>query len=173
MDIFLEEHKRFLNLLLKHEVNFMLVGGYAVIVYGYARGTSDMDIWLQPTNENKINFIQALAEHGINVEHLEKVKSMDFTQTHVMHIGDKPNKIDFLTKVQGVRFDEAEKEKMMLPFGNHSLPIIQYHHLIQTKISTGRAQDKADVEILQKIHQHKTGTKSSSFWQKLFRKNKS
>jgi hypothetical protein len=90
MDIFLEEHKRFLHLLLKHEVNFMLVAGYAVIVYGYARGTSDMD-----------------------------------------------------------------------------------NHLIQTKISTGRAQDKADVEILQKIHQHKTETKSSSIWQKLFLKNKS
>jgi hypothetical protein len=49
---------------------------------------------------------------------------MDFTKTHVMHIGDKPNKSYFLTKVQGVRFDEAEKEKMMLPFGSHSLPII-------------------------------------------------
>jgi hypothetical protein len=45
----------------------MLVGAYAVIVDGYARGTFDMDIWLQPTNENKINFIQAITEHGIIV----------------------------------------------------------------------------------------------------------
>jgi hypothetical protein len=49
MDIFLEEHKLFLLLLLKHKVEFILIGGYGVILYGYERGTADMDIWLKPS----------------------------------------------------------------------------------------------------------------------------
>lgn len=48
MNIFLEEHRKFLFLLIKHHVEFILIGGYAVIIYGYERGTGDMDIWLKP-----------------------------------------------------------------------------------------------------------------------------
>jgi hypothetical protein len=56
MDIMLEEHKKFLLLLLKHKVEFIVIGGYAVIYYGYERSTSDMDIWLKPTNKNRDKF---------------------------------------------------------------------------------------------------------------------
>jgi hypothetical protein len=66
MDIFLDEHKEFLLLLLKHEVEFMLIGGYAVIFHGYERTTGDMDIWLKPSNENKEKFIEVLKSYGIN-----------------------------------------------------------------------------------------------------------
>ena len=173
MDIFLEEHKKFLFLLLEYEVKFMLIGGYAVIIYGYERGTADMDIWLEPTNENKLQFIQALAAHGITKDHLNVVDSLDFTKTHVMHIGEKPAKIDFLTKVQGVQFAAAYNEMKELPIGDKHIPVIQYHHLIQTKIVTGRSQDIADVEILQRINQSKETSFRLSFWQKVLLKIKS
>jgi hypothetical protein len=152
MDILFEEHKKFLMLLLKHQVEFMLIGGYAVIYYGYERGTADMDIWLKPTNENRDKFLIALKEHGIGSESLTVVSRMDFSDAQVLSLGDKPNKIDILTKVQGLTFDEADKEKKMFPLKDQFIPIIQYHHLIITKMITGRPQDKADVDVLQKIN---------------------
>lgn len=58
MEILLEEFKKMLMMLNKHKVNFMLIGGYAVIYHGFERSTSDMDIWLEPSNENrrKLNY---------------------------------------------------------------------------------------------------------------------
>jgi hypothetical protein len=153
MDIFLEEHKSFLLLLLKHKVEFILIGGYAVIFYGYERGTADMDIWLKPNNGNRDKFISTLLEHGIQEESLLEVSKMDFTETKVLHIGQKPNKIDFLTRVQGINYEEADKEKIMLPMKDVLIPVINYHHLITMKMLTGRLQDKADIDVLQKINE--------------------
>jgi hypothetical protein len=155
MDILLEEHKKFLLLLLKHQVDFMLIGGYAVIYYGYERGTADMDIWLKPTNENRDKFILALKEHGIGIVYLDEVSKMDFTNAQVLTLGEKPNKIDILTKVQGMLYEDADKEKQLYPLKDTFIPIIQYHHLIITKMITGRPQDKADVDVLQKINRKK------------------
>ncbi len=152
MDILLEEYKKFLLLLLKHKVEFMLIGGYAVIYYGYERTTSDMDIWLQPTNSNRDKFINALREHGINESDLKSVHKMDFTEVQVLHIGEKPNKIDFLTKVLGLTYDEADSKKSLLPLKDKNIPVIHYHHLIVLKMLAGRPQDKADIDILQKIN---------------------
>ncbi len=148
----LEEHKKFLLLLLKYKVDFMLIGGYAVIYYGYERGTADMDIWLKPTNENRDKFLLALNEHGIGTEYLNAVSKMNFTSAKVLTLGDKPNKIDILTKVQGVLYEDADKEKQLFPMKDKFIPIIQYHHLIITKMIAGRPQDKADVDVLQKIN---------------------
>ena len=78
MDIFLPAHKSFLLLLKKHNVEFMLIGGYAVILYGYERGTADMDIWLNPTNANKLLFMAALKEYGISEKSLDVLAEMDF-----------------------------------------------------------------------------------------------
>ena len=58
MSIFFEEHQRILALLIKHQVEFLLIGGYAVIFHGYSRTTGDMDIWLAPNNKNKQRLIR-------------------------------------------------------------------------------------------------------------------
>ena len=92
MDILLEEHKKLLLLLVKHNVEFMLIGGYAVIYYGYERLTSDMDIWLKPSNENRDKFIAALQEKGIMDEDINVISKMDFTEIQVLNLGEKPNK---------------------------------------------------------------------------------
>jgi hypothetical protein len=155
MDIFLDDHKDFLMLLLKHEVDFMLIGGYAVIYYGYERTTGDMDIWLKPSNENKIRFIEALRSYGINKNHLDAVNEMNFENTQVLHIGERPNKIDFLTKVQGLSYNEADVKKDLLPLKDKFVPVIDYNHLIILKMLAGSPQDKADIDMLQKIHKNK------------------
>ncbi|MCF8255466.1 MAG: nucleotidyltransferase [Bacteroidia bacterium] len=153
MDIFLESHKSFLILLLKHRVEFILIGGYAVIIYGYERGTSDMDLWLKPTNENKEKFIVALREYGISEAGIMQLNSIDFAQdVKVFHIGEKPNKIDFLTRVQGLKFEEADNAKKLLPLKEFHIPVIQYEHLILVKMIAGRPQDMADIDVLRKIN---------------------
>lgn len=65
MNIFIDEHLQILLILIKHQVKFMLIGGYAVIYYGYERTTGDIDIWLQPGNKNRDNLVKALEEFGI------------------------------------------------------------------------------------------------------------
>lgn len=153
MNIFLESHKKFLSLLIKHQVEFLLIGGYAVIVYGYERGTSDMDLWLNPTNENKGHFINALREYGISENSLDVLWTFDFTgDAKVFNIGDKPNKIDFLTKVQGLKFEEAYPQKKLIPLNDFQIPVIKYEHLILVKMIAGRPQDLADIDVLGKIN---------------------
>lgn len=155
MDIMLASHKNFLVLLLKHEVDFILIGGYAVIFYGYPRMTTDMDIWIRPDNSNRDKLIAALKEHGIRKEDLDTLSAYDFNKTQLFHTGEKPNRIDFLTKVAAVSFDEAAEQKVFFPLKDKQVPIIQYHHLILTKITSERLKDKADVEELQKINQYR------------------
>lgn len=154
MQLLLEEHKKLLLLLLKHKVEFIVIGGYAVIYYGYERTTGDMDIWLRPENENRNKFISALAEHGIVKVDLDMLKTVDFTKKGVMYIGKEPNKIDFLTKVQGVEYAEADRNKIFFPLDQDLIPIVQFEHLIQMKSVTNRLKDKADVDILKKIRKH-------------------
>ena len=115
-----------------------------------------MDLWLKPSNENRDKFIEALVEHGISEESLNQLKLIDFTgEPRVFNIGEKPHKIDFLTKVQGLKFDEADKSKKMLPFGDKAIPVIQYEHLILVKMIAGRPQDMADIDMLKNIWRYK------------------
>ncbi len=155
MDVLLDEHKKILLLLLKHNVDFILIGGYAVIFYGYERTTSDMDIWLKPDNSNKQKLINALRERGILEEDINALSMFDFTTAKAFHIGKAPKKIDFLTKVQGVSYDEANNKKIFFPLKGKQIPIVQYHHLITMKMLTNRLQDKADIEKLQKLQRLK------------------
>jgi hypothetical protein len=155
MDLLLEEHKKILFLLIKHNVKFILIGGYAVIYHGYERTTGDMDIWLEPANENRDKFVAALKEHGTDQKGLDILINMDFTKPQVMHIGDMPNKIDFLTKVQGLNFEEATRQSETLQLKNQQIPVLHFDHLIINKLLTGRTQDKADVEKLREIHRLK------------------
>jgi len=155
MDILIPEFKSFLLLLNKHKVHFILIGGYAVIYYGYERNTSDMDLWLEPSNENREKFIDALKEYGISNESLGEIMKLNFTDTLFFYLGQKPKRIDFLTKISGVSFREAFDKAKMLPLKNEFVPIINYHHLILSKISNDRMKDKADVEELQRINKNK------------------
>lgn len=152
MDILIEAHKKMLLLFIEHQVEFLLVGGYAVILYGYERGTGDMDIWVRPDNTNRDKFIKALRAYGINEMDLEKLGQMDFTgDARVMQIGEKPAQIDFLTRVQGVLFEEAYPVKKLVPLKDLQLPVIHFDHLIVAKMLAGRTKDLADVEELQNI----------------------
>lgn len=156
MNIFIDEHIQLLQALLRNNVNFMLIGGYAVIHYGYSRTTGDMDIWLQLGQENKNKLLKALAEFGIETDDLDQLKEMDFDNPMpVFFIGEAPRRIDFITAVNNLRFEEAIIEVNYFPVDNIRIPVIQYQHLLLTKLGTSRAKDLADIEELERINRYK------------------
>lgn len=76
---------------------------------------------------------------------------MDFTSVVIFHIGNEPDRIDFLSKVQGLNFDEAFKNKETLHIKNYRIPILHFDDLIANKLLAGRLKDQADIENLMKI----------------------
>lgn len=156
INIFLEEHHQILFALLKNKVNFMPIGGYAVIHYGYDRNSGGMDIWLQTGNENRDRLIHALRDLGITNEDLEKLRRMDFTNpVPVFFFRESPRQIDFVTKINNISFEEAIKEARYFTLENRSIHVINYNHLIITNLSTNRAKDKADIEEPERINKYR------------------
>lgn len=141
--------------LLSHQVEFLMIGGYAVNYYGYGRYTGDIDFWLKPDNNNRDKFIKALLKLKPDSEILHKISLLDFTKAQVISIGEPPLRVDFLTRVNLVNFDDAWQKKRMLPLNNMQLPVVDYDHLITMKFNTGRAKDKIDLDVLQRINRKK------------------
>lgn len=136
-------------------VDFIVVGGYAVIYHGYVRATGDMDLWIRPSNGNKEKFINALGIMDMNPDDLEHIRRMDFTNTIVLHFGDPPEKIDFLTHMIGLDFDKAFERRTFINFQNYKVPVLYLDDLVINKLLSDRGKDQADVEELQKINRLK------------------
>ncbi len=152
MNILIEKHKQILLALIDAKVDFLMIGGYAVIYHGYGRTTGDMDIWLRPDNENKIRFLAVLEKHLEDKSGVEKIRRLDFTEVIAFHIGSPPDKVDFLTKMAGVKFDQAFSHHSFFQLQDHRVPVLHLNDLIANKILSGRLKDQADVDELQKIH---------------------
>ncbi len=156
INVLLEEHQQILLALVKNEVSFMLIGGYAVIHYGYERTTGDMDIWLQLGNKNRDKLVNALNDFGIVDDDLEKLKQMDLNNpVPRFFIGEKPRSIDFITLISNVKFEDAIKNVNYFPLENKQVPVIHYNDLILSKITSSRLKDKADIEELQRINKYR------------------
>ena len=151
MNIFLEEHHQLIADMLAHDVAFILIGGYAVNFHGYNRTTGDLDVWLKPDNNNKIKIIECLAKYEFEEAMLQQISEFDFTHALVFSYGEPPYKTDFLTKVSGVSFEEADKEKIIFEHEGMLIPFIHLNHLVLTKMGTGRGKDKVDIEYLQNV----------------------
>ena len=151
MNIFFEEHQKVIAALLSNNVDFMLIGGYAVNYHGYSRTTGDMDVWLKPNNENKLLLTQSLTALGFDNAGIKEIGSWDFTQPQLFHILDKPYRTDFLTYISGIKYPEAAAEMVKGEFEGMLVPFININHLIRSKQSTGRLKDQVDIEYLNKI----------------------
>ncbi len=151
MNIFFSEHLLIIKQLQTYQVRFLLIGGYAVIFHGYNRTTGDMDIWIDPDEENKSKFIACLFELEYRQEDIDYLRSLDFTKAQVFSIGEEPQRVDFLTQVNLLNFKEAYENKMIAPLDGLEIPYIHFNDLVLMKMNTGRLKDKSDVEELQKI----------------------
>jgi predicted nucleotidyltransferase len=144
-----KDYKEMLQCLSEENVKFLLVGAYAVAAYGYPRATKDIDIFVQPAPENASNLMRALERFGAP---LSGVSETDFsTEGIVFQIGNNPRRIDILTRISGVDFQQAYGRKKTVSLEGVDVPIISLEDLIANKRATGRTQDLADVERLESV----------------------
>ena len=143
-----KDYKEMLQLLLEEQVDFILVGAYALAAHGYPRATGDIDIWVKADEINSINIYRALERFGAP---LDQITVNDFTNEGIVfQIGVTPRRIDIITHLDGVSFGEADEDKVIVEVEGLKLPILSFDKLIKNKLSTGRERDELDVKLLQK-----------------------
>jgi uncharacterized nucleotidyltransferase DUF6036 len=155
MNLFIEIHQDLLEMLLKAKVDFIIIGGYSVIFHGYRRTTGDIDIWRKPDNANKEKLLPVLRQLGFDEKEEKEVASLDFTKHMVFSLGEKPEKIDFLTHINLVKYEDADKKKIVAEADGLLIPFLHLDDLVLSKINTGRPKDKADIDMLQLIEKAK------------------
>jgi len=155
MNIFNDFHQKFLFELLRLDVEFIVVGGLSVVFHGYIRTTGDMDLWIRPTNVNKQKLLPVIARFGLSEDSIGILNKKDFTEMLAFHFNSPPEKIEFLTKVSGLNFDDAFQHCDYLTIADFHIPFLSFDDLIINKIAAGRLKDQADVEELSKIHRNK------------------
>jgi len=126
MDIFFEPHRLLMQALIDFDVEFLLVGGYAVNLYGYNRPTGDLDLWLNPTDENKRKLLYMLNQKEFSDESIAYISSLDFSEPEVFSMGEAPLKVDFLTHVNLVKFEAAYKQKNIVEIDGIKYKAPQY-----------------------------------------------
>lgn len=144
-------HQEMLAALVSYDVEFLLIGGYAVNYHGYIRTTGDMDVWLRPNNENKKKLLDVFSKLNFDPVGLEMIEALNFTEVVAFHVGYEPERIDFLTKIQGVDFEAAFQRKKIMHLKDFEVPVLHLNDLIANKILSSRSKDMADVEFLQKV----------------------
>ena len=152
MNLFIDKHQELLKALNNNNVDYIIIGGYSVIFHGYKRTTGDVDIWLKPDNENRTKVLSALKEIEIDSHSLSEIGKLDFTGYVVFAIWDEPERADFITIINLVNFDDANKKKIIEEIEGVKIPFLHLNDLVLSKMNTGRAKDKADIEELQKIN---------------------
>lgn len=128
---------------------FLVVGAHALAVHGHLRATKDLDVWIRPTPENASRVVAAIAEFGAPLHDL--IASDLAKPGTVFQIGVAPVRIDLLTAVDGLEFDEAWADRVATQFAGEPAFVPSLAHLIQNKRASGRLQDLADVEALERL----------------------
>lgn len=128
-------------------VEFLLVGAYALAAHGLPRATGDIDLWIKCSECNAQRVMAALTALGVP---LFDITADDFkTPGLVVQIGVTLPRIDVLTAIDGVEFDEAWSERTLIEVDGIRVPVISREHLLRNKQATGRAKDIADARWLE------------------------
>jgi hypothetical protein len=140
------DFKELLKLLNSNFVEYLLIGGYAVGIYGHIRATNDLDIWVKVGLENANRVDRALREFGFAATEL----TPDFflAPNKIIRMGVPPIRIEILTSISGVEFEACYAEKEMIQLEEMIIPVISLARLRQNKAASGRAKDLADLENL-------------------------
>lgn len=148
-NIFNEDFIEFIQCLNKHDVKYILVGGMAVILHGYVRTTGDMDIWVKKTGENYKLITRTFQDFGMPVFDmtLEKFLGIEFD---VWSFGREPVKIELMTAVKGLDFDEAFNTAQYYTEEETAIRFLHINSLIEAKKAAGRHRDIDDIEQLNK-----------------------
>jgi hypothetical protein len=131
------------------KVEFLIVGAHAMAAHGLPRATGDIDILVRPERANAARVISALRGFGAPIDS-HGVTQRDFEETGTVYqIGLPPRRIDLLTEITGVTFEEAWDSRIEAQLAGRSVAVIGYAALLQNKRATGRDKDLVDARWLE------------------------
>jgi hypothetical protein len=138
-----------LSLLIKHQVRYLIVGGYATSIHAVPRYTKDLDVWLEVDRENAERLLDVLRDFGFGSVGLSPEDFLSPGQ--VVQLGREPNRVDFLTRLKGLEFAQCYSRKVDVHLQSLGLTIsvLSKVDLIENKRQVGRLRDLADVEDLE------------------------
>lgn len=146
--IFNDDFRDFIQAMNNQNVDYILVGGYAVILHGYRRVTGDMDIWVKRTTENYLKLRLAFAEFGLPVFDMTEQNFLNVDAADVFSFGRPPVSIDIITELKGVNFDKAFPQAQIFNEDGLMIRFLHLNNLIEAKKAAGRHKDLDDIEKL-------------------------
>ncbi len=153
-NIFTDDFRDFILSFNKYDVEYMLVGGLSVFAHGYGRTTGDMDIWVNKTEYNYLKIKMAFSDFGMPMFDMT-IDNFLSDKNDVFSFGREPQKIDLMTALKGLTFDDAFHNKVKSQIKNTELFIIGVDDLIKAKSVVSRTKDKLDIEMLKKLFNRK------------------
>ena len=136
-----------LSIFNEENVEYLLIGAYALAAYGNPRATKDMDLWVLCSAENSDRIVRALQRFGTPSG---DVLNQDFIRPGItLQIGVPPRRIDVVTEIDGVSFAEAYRNRLMIEVDGVKVPVIGRQDLLTNKKAAGRPQDVADASWLE------------------------
>ena len=141
-----KDFEEFLSSCNNHDVKYLVVGGYAFALHAHPRYTGDLDVFVKSTETNAHAIIAALADFGFD---LSPLTWKDFaTSERVIQLGFPPMRIDLMTTIDGVSFDDAWSRRIESNYGKEKVYFISKEDLKANKRASGRKQDLLDLESL-------------------------
>ncbi|MFI5205397.1 MAG: nucleotidyltransferase, partial [Candidatus Paceibacterales bacterium] len=131
------------------KVEYVLVGGYAVILHGYPRTTGDMDVWVNPTKENYKRILKSFSNFGMSIFDMTEENFLNTKKYDVFKFGTSPVRIDLMTEVKGLNFEETFEQAIWIDIDEKvKAKTIHINQLIQTKKASNRPKDIDDLNNL-------------------------
>ncbi len=143
-----KDFKEFLELLNSKNIEYLIIGGYAVALYGYPRTTGDMDVWIAISKENAHKIVWVLKEFGFDVPGLRE--EIFLKKKKNISMGNPPLRIEILTSIDGVEFAECYKRRKTARIDSIEANFISLKDLKRNKKASGRFRDLDDLEHLKK-----------------------
>ena len=147
-----KDWREFIELLTSTGVEYVVVGGHAVGYHGHPRYTGDIAFFVRPSPENAARLVDALTRFGFDGAH--ELEATLAEPDKIIQLGRPPNRIDLLTGVSGVDFDEASRDAVSTWMDGVPITIIGREALLRNKRSTGRTKDVADAEEIERRGAH-------------------
>jgi hypothetical protein len=142
-----KDYKEMLCALCAADVEFLLVGAYALAAHGFPRATLDLDLWVRPTPANARRVCRALVAFGAP---RQQINPADFARKDmVVQIGVAPRRIDFVTSVTGLTYADASRHAVKREIDGVTVKILSPGDFIRNKLAAGRPKDIADASLLQ------------------------